>query len=218
MLEAQDVFTTLEIGCAYGLSSMFICDSLARKNAPCLHTIVDPYQNSVFAGQGVKNLEGAGLRCFELIEEPSELALPQFLKSGARFDAILIDGYHTFDQTIVDLYYATKLLRVGGYLALDDCDLPAVNRAARYLLTYPCYTIFDSTPHGRTRRNLCSAAKRVLAAVLKPLTWALGKSSYEFFDASLIDARVLRLAETSRMLVLQKVSNDERWAWWFEYF
>ena len=214
---AQGVHTTLEIGCAYGLSSMFICDSLARKSGHCLHTIIDPYQSSVFASHGVKNFHAAGLRCFELVEEPSELALPRLLKSGARFDAALVDGYHTFDQTILDLYYVTKLLRVGGYLALDDCNLPAVNRAARYLLTYPCYRVVASTPHGSTPRTVFTGAKWVIATLLKPLTWMLGKLSYEFFDGSLIDARVLRVADTARMLVLQKVSEDERWAWWFEY-
>lgn len=218
MVEADGVFDTLEVGCAYGLSSMFICDSLARKNARCLHTIIDPYQSSVFAGSGVKNLEAADLRCFQLIEEPSELALPRLVSAGANFDAVLVDGYHTFDQTMLDLYYATKLLRVGGYLALDDCNLPAVNRAARYLLTYPCYRVVDSTPHENLRRKVLTGAKWVIATLLKPLTWSLGRLSYEFLDGSLIDARILRVAETSRMLILQKVSKDERWAWWFEYF
>jgi predicted O-methyltransferase YrrM len=214
---AQEVRTSLEIGCAYGLSSMFICDTLARKDASCLHTIIDPYQSSVFASRGVNNLEAADLRCFKLLEEPSELALPRLVGSGMRFDAALIDGYHTFDQTILDLYYVTKLLRVGGYLAIDDCNLPAVNRAVRYLLTYPCYQIVDSTPHHSTRRRMLTGTKWAIAILLKPLTWPLGKLSYEFLDGSLIDPRVLRVADTARMLVLRKVSEDERWAWWFEY-
>lgn len=213
----NDVRKTVEIGCAFGLSSMFICDSFARKDMPCRHTIIDPYQSSVFSGSGIRNLEEAGLRGFELIEEPSELALPRLLASGARFDAALIDGYHTFDQTMVDLYYVNRLLRVGGYLVLDDCNLPAVNRAVRYLLTYPCYRFVCSTPHGSKLRTALVGAKWVLAGVLKPLTLALGKGSYQIFDGSLISSRVLRVADTARMIVLQKVAEDERWVSWFEY-
>jgi predicted O-methyltransferase YrrM len=217
VFSAPDVCKTLEIGCAYGLSSMFICDSVGKKNVPCRHTIIDPYQSSVFSGCGIRNLQEAGLRGFELLEEPSEIALPRLLASGARFDAALIDGYHTFDQTMVDLYYINRLLRVGGYLALDDCNLPAVNRAVRYLLTYPCYRFVCSTPHGNKLRSTIVGVKWVLAGLLKPLTLALGNGSYEIFDGSLIHSRVLRIADTTRMLVLQKVAEDERWVSWFEY-
>lgn len=217
VFSAPDVRRTLEIGCAFGLSSMFICDSFARKDVKCRHTIIDPYQSSVFSRTGIRNLEEAGLSGFELIEEPSELALPRLLSKAERFDAALIDGYHTFDQTMVDLYYVNRLLRVGGYLALDDCNQPAVNRAVRYLLTYPCYRYVRSTPHGNKLRTAVVAAKWVIAGILKPLTLSLGRYSYEIFDGSLISSRVLRVADTSRMLILQKVAEDERWVSWFEF-
>jgi hypothetical protein len=57
----------------------------------------------------------------------------------------------------------------------------------------------------------------VLATALKPLTFALGRGSYQIFDGSLISSRVLRVADTARMIVLQKVTEDERWVSWFEY-
>ena len=217
VFSAPDVCRTLEVGCAYGLSAMFICNSLQGKPGPCRHTIIDPYQTSVFNRRGIRNLEEAGLKDFELLEEPSELALPRLVASGERFDAALIDGYHTFDQTIVDFYYINRLLRVGGYLAIDDCNLPAVNRAVRYMLTYPCYRFVSSTAHGSMRRRALVAFKWLLSILLKPLTWPLGKASYEVFDGSLLSARVLRVADTSRMLVLQKVAEDQRWVSWFEY-
>jgi predicted O-methyltransferase YrrM len=214
---APDVRKTLEVGCAYGLSAMFICNSFAGKAGSCRHTMIDPYQSSVFGRRGIRNLEEAGLRDFQLLEEPSELALPRLVAAGERFDAALIDGYHTFDQTIVDFYYINRLLRVGGYLAIDDCNLPAVNRAVRYMLTYPCYRFVCSTAHGSRGRGAIGAAKWALSILLKPLTWPLGKASYEIFDGSLISTRVLRLADTARMLVLQKVAEDQRWVSWFEY-
>lgn len=217
VFSATDVRKTLEIGCAYGLSAMFICNSFAGKTGRCRHTIIDPYQSSVFGRRGIQNLEEAGLRDFELLEEPSELALPRLLAAGERFDAALIDGYHTFDQTLVDFYYINRLLRVGGYLAIDDCNLPAVNRAVRYMLTYPCYQFVCSTAHGNRSRTAIVAVKWLLSTLLKPLTWPLGKASYEIFDGSLISSRVLRVADTSRMLILQKVAEDQRWVSWFEY-
>src|SRR5581483_667020 len=217
VFSAPDIRKTLEIGCAYGLSAMFICSSFSGKTGACRHTIIDPYQSSVFGRRGVRNLQEAGLRDFDLLEEPSELALPRLLAAGEQFDAALIDGYHTFDQTMVDFYYVNRLLRVGGYLAIDDCNLPAVNRAVRYMLTYPCYRFVCSTPHGSKLRSALVGAKGVLAILLKPLTWLLGKASYEIFDGSLISSRILRLADTSRLMVLRKVAADERWVSWFEY-
>jgi len=217
VFSAPDVRRTLEVGCAYGLSAMFICDSLKGKTGPCRHTIIDPYQTSVFSRRGIRNLEEAGLKDFELLEEPSELALPRLVAGGERFDAALIDGYHTFDQTIVDFYYINRLLRVGGYLAIDDCNLPAVNRAVRYMLTYPCYRFVSSTGHGSRARSAIVACKWLLSMLLKPLTWPLGKASYGIFDGSLLSSQVLRVADSARMLVLQKVAEDQRWVSWFEY-
>ena len=69
-----------------------------------------------------------------LVEERSEFALPTILTSNeGRFDFIFIDGWHTFDHTILDCFYAIRLLRVGGYLVLDDAHWRSVTRSCGIL-------------------------------------------------------------------------------------
>ena len=82
---------TLEVGCAYGLSSLFIAEGLKdRPNAN--HTIIDPFQSSQWEGIGVQNLARSGFKKFELIEERSEFAMPSILRENEGcFDLVLIE-------------------------------------------------------------------------------------------------------------------------------
>src|SRR3954467_8422224 len=50
---------SLEVGCAYGISSLFICEALREVNAR-KHIIIDPYQHSAWKGTGLTNLRRAG--------------------------------------------------------------------------------------------------------------------------------------------------------------
>ena len=47
---------TLEVGCAYGLSSLYICEAL-RGRTGASHKIIDPFQNIHWDGVGTRNLE-----------------------------------------------------------------------------------------------------------------------------------------------------------------
>lgn len=189
---------TLEVGCAYGVSSLFIAEGLKdRSNAH--HTIIDPFQNSHWEGVGVHNLKQSGFERFDLIEEKSEFALPSVLKNGeGRFDLVFIDGWHTFDHTLLDCFYAIRLLRVGGYLVVDDADFPAIRRVIDYLLLYPCFQ-FES------------------AASKKPKRW-----SKERWVQSLL--RLVPSASNKRvpprslqsMVALKKTAIDNRSWNWFE--
>ena len=124
---------TLEIGCAYGISSLFICLS-AEGRCNFSHTIIDPFQFSQWKGIGVNNLKLAGVQNYKLVEKKSEFALPELLEKGeGKFDFIFIDGWHTFDHTLVDCFYSTRLLRVGGILVIDDVAYPSVARVVNYL-------------------------------------------------------------------------------------
>jgi predicted O-methyltransferase YrrM len=201
---------TLEIGCAYGLSSLFICSALAGRPG-ALHTIVDPFQNSQWDGVGTKNLEEAGLSFFQLIEEKSEFALPQILKQGeGQYDFIFIDGWHTFDHTLLDAYYATRLLRVGGYLVIDDASWTSIHRVVSYLKNYPCYQTHDEL--GEDWHN--SPKKLLARTLMSPLsrhTWAT------ILHPSL--HRRLFEKQAVSMVALKKVAADARnWDWHADSF
>jgi predicted O-methyltransferase YrrM len=206
----RSIVNTLEVGCAYGLSSLFICSALQERHG-ATHTIIDPYQNGYWDGVGIRNLEDAGLRFFNLIENKSEFALPKLLEQGeGQFDFIFIDGWHTFDHTLLDCFYATRLLRVGGHLVIDDVSFPSVRRVVDFLRTYPCYELSGavSTPIRRSKKEI------LMQHLMSPLhrrTWAklLSRSLYR---------KVFEDDQTS-MVALKKTTQDTRnWDWHDENF
>jgi predicted O-methyltransferase YrrM len=135
---------SLEVGCAYGVSALFACDALAE-NASAdrpKHIIIDPFQSTQWRGLGMSNLIAAGyLDIVDLREERSEFALPALAAQGTQIDAAIVDGWHTLDHTLIDLFYVNRMLRTGGAIVLDDTNLPAINRILRYFLKYPAYRL-----------------------------------------------------------------------------
>jgi hypothetical protein len=57
------------------------------------------------------------------------------------FDLILIDGCHGFPSIFVDFYYATKALKTGGILFLDDMHIFTCQLTARFMETDPGWNI-----------------------------------------------------------------------------
>ena len=90
-LSSRHALQTLEVGCAYGFSSLFICEILAG-HPGAHHTIIDPFQTLQYKRAGVQGLEKAGYQFWKLIEEGSEFALPDLCRKGAHFGFCLIDG------------------------------------------------------------------------------------------------------------------------------
>ncbi|MFQ3669190.1 MAG: class I SAM-dependent methyltransferase, partial [Fimbriimonadaceae bacterium] len=159
----------LEVGCAYGVSALFACQALGRRPEPS-HTIVDPFQHANYRGIGLANLARAGFDFVEFHEKPSEIALPELLASGRRFDFAVIDGNHTFDHTLVDFFFANRMIGVGGVVFIDDVDMPGIRRLIRYILRYPGYRVAgvaNRSDRGPTlRRRVADAFLRVLTAPL----------------------------------------------------
>ena len=194
----RSVVRTLGVGCAYGLSSLHIC--LATKGRPgASHTILDPFQNTSWDGVGTKHLQEAGIDYFELVEAKSEFALPRILeKNEGQFDFIFVDGWHTFDHTLLDCFYATRLLRVGGYLAIDDVNFPSVNRVVAFLKNYPCYQECGTVGDDLWPQTLLGRFKRIVKKTMS--------SDY-------------REPQRIRMVALQKIAEDARnWDWHVDAF
>lgn len=132
---------TLEIGLATGGSTHAICGAL-RDMGRGKHMAVDPHQDDPahWNGQGLRRVRAAGLEAYlEWIGQPDYLALPAFVQQGRQFDFILIDGWHSVDFTMLDLFYADLLLRDGGIVAIHDTGMPAVFKACKFLETHKPY-------------------------------------------------------------------------------
>lgn len=133
---------TIEIGLAYGVSALYICEALVANGHPdARHVAIDPYQTHGpdgrgFAGCGLQHLAEAGLMSIiEHHEEESQIALPRLLSEGRTFDLAFVDGNHRFDRVFLDLYYLGRIVRRGGIVVLDDYELPGIARAASFFLT-----------------------------------------------------------------------------------
>jgi predicted O-methyltransferase YrrM len=138
--------TTLEVGMAYGVSTLFICEALVALEQPVRHMAIDPFQRDRWHGVGVHNVARAGFApVVELIEERSETCLPRLLAQNVRIQFALIDGLHTFEQCALEFYYLDRLLDVGGAIVFDDADWRAINRVIRLALSYGTYAVLDRT-------------------------------------------------------------------------
>ena len=176
---------SLEIGCAYGVSTLYICEALTPGEASARHIVIDPFQSSQWRGIGAKNIRDAGFApLVDFREERSEVVLPQLLDAGVVLDFAFVDGWHTFDQVMVEFYFINRLLRVGGVIAFDDANRRSINRVVRHALTYPAYRVYGTertdpvrpTVLGRSRRALTKVP--AISGILRPdflrKDWDLG--------------------------------------------
>ena len=84
---------SLEVGLAYGVSTMFICEAIQSLPKPGVHIVLDPFQNGKWKGLGLENLREAGFASLvEFHEEASELFLPKLVAAERRIDLAFIYG------------------------------------------------------------------------------------------------------------------------------
>jgi predicted O-methyltransferase YrrM len=134
LIQKHDCQKTLEIGCAYGLSTLFMCQTHENRGAGN-HTAIDPGQSSLWKSIGLLNIKRAKLEDrFQFFEAPSYETLPKLLADRECFDLAFIDGSHFFDYTLVDFFYIDKLLSVGKYVVFDDIWMPSIRKVVYYLL------------------------------------------------------------------------------------
>jgi predicted O-methyltransferase YrrM len=127
------------------------------------HYGVDPEQNTVHGGAALASLRRAGLdSVFELLEGPSHLMLPRLLEKGVVLDLGFIDGWHTFDYTLLDFFYIDKMLRPGGVVLLHDRSWPSKQKVFRFIKTHRRYR--ELPVRYATRPGFFRWVRRVVAA------------------------------------------------------
>jgi predicted O-methyltransferase YrrM len=189
--------TSLEVGFGCGVSTLFVCDALTQNGTPSKHIVIDPHQSTIFRSIGTQNILRAGYQhLIELHEVASELALPKLLAAGTRIQTAIIDGWHTFDHTLVDFFYVNKMLEVGGIVLFDDANFPSILRLTEHIKTYPAYEPFPDVV-SRSAVRIRTRIRRAMAHRLPSL-----RRSWDY----------------PRCLAFRKVMPDTRnWDWHIEF-
>ena len=83
---------------------------------------IDPNQSGKWKSIGLSNIDQAGFSKYhQCFEDKSFNTMPQLLPElTGKLDLVFIDGWHTFDYTLVDGFYADLLVRPGGFIVFDD--------------------------------------------------------------------------------------------------
>jgi len=152
--------TCVEVGFAYGVSALAILTAVVEAeggidplgaqahlplpgNRPAAAgrlISIDPLQRAHFGNAGLATVRRAGFEGrHELIERESQLALPALVERGLEIGFGYIDGLHTFDGTLLDFWFLDRMLRPGGVVAFNDCNLPAVDRVIGFVRTHRRY-------------------------------------------------------------------------------
>ena len=139
--------TTLEIGMAYGYSTLFFLAAGIGQ-----HVAIDPFQMSHWHGIGLTHARVVAPESrFQFIEDRSDRAAADLARSGRSFGVIFIDGNHRFDDVLVDFSLYAPLCGMSGHIVLDDLWMSSVQTACSFIRTNrPDFTEIY-TPHD----NIC---------------------------------------------------------------
>jgi predicted O-methyltransferase YrrM len=202
----------IEVGMAYGISTVCLADALRQTAGAAAHHIaVDPMQTTQWGGGALSQVARAGLSdVVELVELPSHIALPQLLARGERVQVGFIDGWHTFDHTLIDFFYIDQMLEPGGIIVLDDAGYPAIKAVARFILANRSYTLERVLEHDDTASTSQQARRR-----LKRVLRRFARTDRDPSSAS--EALFSRIA-LAHTVALRKTADDTRRFDHFERF
>lgn len=151
----------IEVGMAFGVASLAILTALRKIDQGGKLLSIDPLQTPDWKGSGLASIARAGLKEWhEMHEDYDYKVLPRLLESGLKIDFAYIDGWHTFDYTLLDWWYVDKMLIPGGIAVFNDCSWPAVDKAIKFVITHRKYTEIEA---GIARQSL--RRKKLLSAL-----------------------------------------------------
>lgn len=192
-----------EVGLAFGISTLYILDAMARNGDGRLIGMDPAQDDATWRNGGLHNVRRAGFsNRYEFLPESSQDVLPRLAAAGTRIQFAFIDGWHTFDHTLVDFYYLDRMLDVGGMMVLDDVAYPSIRRLTHFLVTNRDYEIFDADPLPTTT-SWQTRCKRFLQALLRP---AVRDNFTPATRARALERRV----DGARLLALRKRGHDSR--------
>ncbi len=191
---------------AFGVSTVCLADALRSIAGPKARLITfDPTQRLTdsWNSAGLWQVERAGLSSVvELRHETSQRGLPKLVDSGYRCQLGFIDGWHTFDHTLIDFFYIDQMLDVGGHIVFDDTLYPSIHRVVRFVLANRNYELAGIEHVDHYTRPLLRAKR-----MGKRLLHRLARTN---LDPSEAHAAIFRQIESAQMVGVRKVSDDDR--------
>lgn len=228
---------SLEVGLAMGISSMFICEALKEINSN-RHIIIDPGQitsalsGDNWKGLGLYNLSKCGYDdIIDFISDHSEYALPKLVEQGLKIDFAFIDGWHTFDHTMLDFFYINRMLNIGGVVVFDDSQMRSINKLINYVLNYPSYKPYfskskieirsDNVDNRRTGSDifekLIKKPYRVPIYMYKIVADKFRNGALKISSKYILGMKHYQVL-SKRYYAIQKTSEDNRLWNWYENF
>jgi len=216
LVKEQNPRKSLEVGFANGIATLYICSEL-QGQAIKDHVMIDPYQSTEWKNVGVANLKRAGIDFCQLIEKPSEIALPQLLTEGKKYDFAFIDGWHTFDHALMDFFYIDKMLNINGIVIIDDVGYPSLNKLMRYIFSnYSNYTYVAHVPMSSNVNDIKgSGLKKAVKSLFRKGARILPIKWRPRLIAPKIIASDQELHLDASMIAIRKTAEDKRS--WYSY-
>lgn len=199
ILEDIKAVNTLETGVASGASTLVICHyHKLSGHAGSRHYGVDPNQMSQYGGAALENLKRENSdQYFQLLEGPSHLKIPELIQDKISIDFALIDGWHTFDYTLVDFFLVDKILRKGGIVAFHDMYGSAKQKVLGFIKTHRKYELAD---------EYLVKGNESFKKTLKFFIWRIYKNPKLLFSSY---HWRYQLKNSSGLLFLKKLENFE---------
>jgi predicted O-methyltransferase YrrM len=206
LVERSGARQGVEIGMAFAVSTVCLADALRGvAGAEARLISFDPTQRHAdsWNSAGLWQLERAGLLgVVELRDETSQRGLPKLVDSGFRCQIGFIDGWHTFDHTLIDFFYIDQMLDIGGHIVFDDTLYPAIQRVVQFVLAnrnYEVAGIERSQYHVPASLRARRTAKRMLRRVVRTDR-----------DPRPHHAALFREIESAQMVSVRKIGDDDR--------
>ena len=130
----------MDIGVGKGVSTALF-SSICKENVYG----IDPFQT-------IEHLKSCEILCETLeikkpviIEKRTIECFNEPILENVKFDFIFVDGYHTFDATLLDFLILEDKLKDGGMIAFHDCYYRSKQKAINFILKNRDYEMLEDT-------------------------------------------------------------------------
>lgn len=199
MIKLSKPSVTLEVGLAHGASALVFCQALSEtgiKNP--IHYAVDPNQLTTYGSAALYAVEKAGYgNIIKLCPGPSHMEIPKLIEKSVILDCAFIDGWHTFDYTLMDFFLIDKMLKPGGFVAFHDGYGRAKQKVVDFILTHRKYEL---------DKELMNFQDDSLKMRIKFFLWRIYKDPMLTFSWFHWKYQTKR---TSGLIILKKLENFE---------